>query len=132
MIECRLHPLPLCSWSASTIAPLPRHLFLVPRMSTHGSGCQNAVFKTAGSSTSVGPRKGAVLQQRRWQTAILGGTQHHSANSDRRFRTGGSDLLTARFRVRVPVPEPHFEFKIGPLGQRELALPTSLRRSYGS
>src|SRR6266571_7319172 len=37
----------------------------------------------------------------------FGGTRRHSANTDRDFRTGCSGLLTARFGVRIPAPEPN-------------------------
>ncbi len=43
----------------------------------------------------------------------FGGIQRHFMNSGPNFGTGGADLLTARFRVRIPVPEPIFEYKIG-------------------
>ena len=47
-----------------------------------------------------------VVQQRPCETMLFDATQRYSANSDRHVRTGRSDLLTARFRVRIPVPEP--------------------------
>src|SRR6266851_4206751 len=38
---------------------------------------------------------------------LNGGSERHSANRGRDFRTGRIDLLTARFRVRIPTPEPN-------------------------
>jgi hypothetical protein len=43
----------------------------------------------------------------------FGGSERHLANSHRQFRTGYSDLLIARFGVRVSVPEPLSEYEIG-------------------
>jgi len=50
------------------------------------------------------------VQQRRRQTVAFGGIQRQSANSDRDFWTGCSDLSTARFGVRISVPEPLSKF----------------------
>jgi hypothetical protein len=71
---------------------------------------RHAVFKTVCGPSELmfgKPVARRFVQQRRWQTPTFGGTQRHSANSDREFGTGRSDLLTARFRVRIPVPEPN-------------------------
>src|SRR5436309_6747464 len=42
----------------------------------------------------------------------VGGTQQHAAYSVRHFRTGRSDLLTARFGVRISVPEPILNLRL--------------------
>jgi hypothetical protein len=43
---------------------------------------------------------------------LFGATQRHSANSQRHFSMGRSDLLTARFRVRIPCPGAKSEFGV--------------------
>ncbi len=53
-----------------------------------------------------------------WQTAGLSGTQRtHGTFSER----DSSDLLTARFRVRIPGPEPIVNSKLTPSPTRALA-----------
>src|SRR5712691_13441689 len=51
---------------------------------------------------------------------LIGGTQRHAANTNRDIRTAGADLLTARFRVRIPTPEPISEIRIR--GSRQLSI----------
>src|SRR6266851_7388968 len=79
----------------------------------------SALCKTRAASHACGQvSERLVVQQRQWRAAALCGTSRHAANCDRHFSTGGADLLTARFRVRVPVrshsliQEPHSAWRV--------------------
>ena len=60
---------------------------------------------------------------------LTGGSERHSANRGRDFRTGRIDLLTARFRVRIPTPEPISEYELAVAVKYQL---TSLERLYSN
>jgi len=66
-----------------------------------------ALFRLTRLTRPVTP----FVQQRWCQTLIFGGIWRHSANSRTCFWTSYCDLLTARFRIRIPGPErnPKFE-----------------------
>lgn len=64
--------------------------------------CLNALMRQPQQATSGG----LSVQQRGRETVPNGGTQRHSANTNHGFQTCRVDLLTARFRVRIPTPEP--------------------------
>jgi hypothetical protein len=88
------------------------HTRVDPKAMTPPAVVAGAMAATAGivSVTAVA-RQRAIdcprVQQRRWQTVANDDARRQTANSSRDFLTDGLDLLTARFRVRVPVPE-HF------------------------
>jgi hypothetical protein len=69
-------------------------------------------------------------QQRPRKTVSPGGNQRHSANSDPDFRTGRAELLTARFRVRVPVPEPPSNVQVRLLGDKTAS--AAVRLTFGT
>ena len=58
-----------------------------------------------------------AVQQPGRKTVLDGGPSRHSANTNRDSRTAGGHLLTARFRVRIPAPEPIVNSKPGLLGR---------------
>src|SRR5436309_15337458 len=57
-----------------------------------------------------------------------GGTKRQSANSDQIYGTGRSDLPTARFRVRIPVPDTC----PGPIWREASPLDTAVHGSNGA
>src|SRR5260370_3252057 len=54
------------------------------------------------------------IQQRGWQTVSLGGTHRTPANPDGDCWTGRADLLSARFGVRISVPEQNRQYTLTP------------------